>query len=44
MKSLEEIQAKLAETRGWVDENEDTGASEFGVELGWFQALEWVLA
>jgi hypothetical protein len=44
MKTLAEIQTKLAESREWVDENENSGASEVGVELGWLQALEWVLS
>lgn len=43
MKSLAEIEEALAERRAWMDENEDSGAAEVGVELGWMQALAWVL-
>lgn len=44
MRSEEEVRAKLARRREWLDENEDSGAAEVGVETGWEQALEWVLS
>lgn len=43
MKTPEEIQAKLSESREWLDEYEGSGAAEEGVETGWEQALAWVL-
>jgi len=43
MKTQAEIEALLAEKRAWMDENEDSGASEVGTEWGWQQALAWVL-
>jgi len=39
-----EIEQTLREKQEWMDEWEDSGASEVGVELGWLQALEWVLS
>ncbi len=43
MKSLVEVKTELATHTEWMDENEGGGSSEEGVELGWMQALEWVL-
>lgn len=43
MRDPKEIQQTLDETTAWLDENENSGAAEVGVELGWQQALEWVL-
>jgi hypothetical protein len=43
MKSLKEIQDAHSEHEAWMDENEDSGSAEVGVELGWLQALAWVL-
>ena len=43
MKTRQELEAMLAETRAWLDENEGQGAFEEGVETGWEQALVWAL-
>jgi hypothetical protein len=43
VKSRAELESRLSVTRDWLDENENSGASEVGIELGWEQALEWVL-
>ena len=44
MRNEEEVRAELAKRREWLDENEDLGAAEVGVETGWVLALEWELS
>lgn len=43
MRTEEEIRARLKEHKEWLDEWEDSGASEVGQEYGALTALEWVL-
>jgi hypothetical protein len=43
MRTESEIREVLAERVAWLEENEDSGAAEVGQELGWEQALKWVL-
>ena len=43
MRTETEVREELARRAAWLDENEDSGAAEVGVETGWEQALEWVL-
>jgi hypothetical protein len=43
MRSEEEIRLKLADRVKWLDKWELSGGPEVGIEVGWEQALEWVL-
>lgn len=43
MKTEEEIRTELTRHTDWLDEWEGKGAAEEGPEVGWVEALAWVL-
>lgn len=43
LRNQAEVEARLAETKTWLDQNEGSGVAEEGVMVGWEQALEWAL-